>query len=197
VNDYYWGDRNVDFPLGTIQSGGGVLQDPLFAESPPVLSLVTRLLPDGALERLARRSVCWWAMSAVLPDPENRLTVRGERIQINYTANCLEAHDRLVYRWLDTIQAVEADPLTTVVRAAPIYPRGEAPLAVMGYACGTCRMGTDPATSVVDLEGRSHEVANLWIADASILPGCPAVGPGLTVIANALRIAERLRAELA
>jgi len=39
-------------------------------------------------------------------------------------------------------------------------------------------------------------VANLSIADASLLPGCPSVGPGLTVIANALRIAERLKAEL-
>jgi choline dehydrogenase-like flavoprotein len=66
----------------------------------------------------------------------------------------------------------------------------------MGYTCGTCRMGSDPATSVVDLECRSHEVANLTIADASVLPGCPAVGPGLTVIANALRIAARLKATL-
>ncbi|HYP04517.1 MAG TPA: GMC family oxidoreductase [Cyanobium sp.] len=196
VNDYYWGDRNVSFPLGSIQSGGGVLQDPLFAESPPVLSLVTRLLSDAGLERLASRSVCWWAMSGVLPDPENRITVRGDRIQINYVPNNREAHDRLVYRWLNTIQAVEADPLTRVVRPTPIYPRGEAPLAVMGYACGTCRMGSDPASSVVDLEGRSHEVANLSIADASVLPGCPSLGPGLTVIANALRIAERLKGAL-
>jgi choline dehydrogenase-like flavoprotein len=66
----------------------------------------------------------------------------------------------------------------------------------MGYACGTCRMGSNPATSVVDLDGRSHEVANLTIADAAILPGCSAVGPGLTVIANALRIADRLAREL-
>jgi choline dehydrogenase-like flavoprotein len=196
VNDYYWGDKNVSFPLGSIQSGGGVLQDPLFAESPPVLSLVTRLLSDAGLERLASRSVCWWAMSGVLPDPENRITVRGDRIQINYVPNNREAHDRLVYRWLNTIQAVEADPLTRVVRPTPIYPRGEAPLAVMGYACGTCRMGSDPATSVVDLECRSHEVANLSIADASVLPGCPSLGPGLTVIANALRIAERLKGSL-
>ena len=49
----------------------------------------------------------------------------------------------------------------------------------MGYACGTCRMGNDPSRSVVNLEGRSHEVINLTIADAdadadadaSILPG--------------------------
>ena len=131
------------------------------------------------------------------PDPENRVTLQGDRLRVNYLPNCLEAHDRLVYRWLDTIQAVEADPLTQVVQRGLPHPRGEAPLAVMGYACGTCRMGSDPSQSVVDLLGCSHEVANLTIADASILPGCPAVGVGLTVIANALRITERLKGELA
>lgn len=196
VTDYYWGDKNVDFPLGSIRNGGGVLQDPLFAESPPLLSLVSRLLPDAALEWLADRSITWWAMSTVRPDPENRVTLRGERIQITYLPNNREAHDRLVYRWLDSLKRTEDDPLTQVVQRAPIYPRGEAPLSVMGFACGTCRMGGNPATSVVDLEGRSHEIANLTIADAGILPGCPAVGPGLTLIANALRIAERLVREL-
>ena len=85
--------------------------------------------------------------------------------------------------------------LTHVVKTAPTHPRGEAPLSVVGYACGTCRMGDNPATSVVNLDGRSHEVANLTIADASVFPGCPAVGPGLTVIANALRIAHQLKQE--
>jgi len=80
------------------------------------------------------------------------------------------------------------------VKTAPTHPRGEAPLSVVGYACGTCRMGANPATSVVGLDGRSHEVANLTLADASVFPSCPAVGPGLTVIANALRIAAELKA---
>jgi choline dehydrogenase-like flavoprotein len=48
----------------------------------------------------------------------------------------------------------------------------------------------------VNLEGRSHEVPNLWIVDASALPSCPSVGIGLTVIANALRIGEALKASL-
>ena len=90
------------------------------------------------------------------------------------------------------MKRVENDPETTVVQRAPIYPRGEAPLSVMGFSCGTCRMGSDPATSVVSLEGRCYEVENLWIADASVFPGCPAVGPGLTVVANALRIGEAI-----
>ncbi|SBO41759.1 GMC oxidoreductase [Cyanobium sp. NIES-981] len=196
VTEYYWGDRNVDYALGSIRNGGGVLQDPLFAESPPLLSLVSRLLPDRALEWLADRSITWWAMTAVLPDPENRVTVQGDRIDVAYIANNREAHDRLVYRWLDTMQKTEADSATTVVQRAPIYPRGEAPLSVMGLACGTCRMGSDPATSVVNLQGRCHKLENLWIADASVFPGCPAVGPGLTVIANALRVAGQVHEEL-
>ena len=196
INDFLWGDSNVSFPLGAIQNGGGVLQDALFAESPPVLSLVTRLLPDFGLEQLASRSITWWAMSPVLPQSHNRVSLRGERIAINYQANNREAHDRLVYRWIDVLKAVEADPTIAVVKAAPTHPRGEAPLSVIGYACGTCRMGDNPATAVVDLQGRSHELANLTIADASVLPSCPMTGFGLTLIANALRIAESVSASL-
>jgi choline dehydrogenase-like flavoprotein len=43
---------------------------------------------------------------------------------------------------------------------------------------------------VVDLQGRSHELGNLTIADASVFPACPMMGFGLTVIANALRVAD-------
>ena len=196
ITDYYWGDQNVTFPLGSIASGGGVLQDALFAESPPVLSLVTKLMPNFGLQQLASRSVCWWAMSAVRPDPHNRITLRGKHLQVHYVPNNREAHDRLVYRWIDTLQQVEADPLCQVVKPAPTHPRGEAPLTVMGSVCGTCRMGSNAATSVVDLQGRCHELANLWIADASIFPSCPSVPIGLTVIANALRIGEQVLASL-
>jgi choline dehydrogenase-like flavoprotein len=91
---------------------------------------------------------------------------------------------------------VEADPLCQVVKPAPTHPRGEAPLTVMGSVCGTCRMGSNPATSVVDLQGRCHELTNLWIADASVFPSCPSVPIGLTVIANALRIGDHLLASL-
>ena len=112
INDYYWGDKNVSFPLGHIQAGGGVLQDALFAESPPVLSLVSKLIPDAGLERLASRSVAWWAMTEVLPDPENRVWLNNNQVRINYIHNNREAHDRLVYRWIDTLKAIEADPLT-------------------------------------------------------------------------------------
>ena len=58
---------------------------------------------------------------------------------------------------------------------------------------GTCRMGRDPASSVVDAFGRTHEVSNLFIADASVLPGQGAGdSPSLTIQALALRTAERV-----
>ncbi len=60
---------------------------------------------------------------------------------------------------------------------------------------GTCRMGSDPATSVVDPFGRAHDVPNLFIADSSVLPGQGAGdSPSLTIQALALRTAERIGA---
>jgi choline dehydrogenase-like flavoprotein len=57
---------------------------------------------------------------------------------------------------------------------------------------GACRMGADPKRSVVDPYGRAHDVANLYLSDGSILPGSPGVDPSLTIMANALRIADHL-----
>ena len=192
VNDYYWGDKNVNFPLGHIQSGGGVLQDALFAESPPVLSLISKLIPDFGLRRLASRSISWWAMTEVLPDPKNRIWLNKSQIRIDYLHNNLEAHDRLVYRWLDTLDKLEKDIDTKVVTRTPTHPRGSSPLSVVGYASGTCKMGENPFESVVDKNGKCHEIDNLYIADASVFPSSPSIGHGLTVIALALRMAKTL-----
>ena len=53
-------------------------------------------------------------------------------------------------------------------------------------------MGSEPAGSEVNPRGRSHQVHNLWIVDASELPSCPSVGIGLTVIAKALHVGAAL-----
>ena len=62
------------------------------------------------------------------------------------------------------------------------------------HVFGTCRMGTDPGTSVVNADGRSHRWRNLWIADASVFPSSGGgEGPSLTIQALSLRTAERIR----
>jgi choline dehydrogenase-like flavoprotein len=61
------------------------------------------------------------------------------------------------------------------------------------HVLGTCRMGMDPAASVADRDGFSHEVPNLAFADASVVPssGC-GDSPCLTITALAIRTADRL-----
>jgi choline dehydrogenase-like flavoprotein len=58
------------------------------------------------------------------------------------------------------------------------------------HLLGTCRMGTDPETSVVGPDCRSHDVANLWICDGSVFPTAGAVNPSLTIQAIATRTAR-------
>ena len=60
------------------------------------------------------------------------------------------------------------------------------------HAMGTCRMGDDPDTSVVDRWGACHDVPGLYICDSSIFPTSGAVNPALTVMALAARTADYL-----
>ncbi len=61
------------------------------------------------------------------------------------------------------------------------------------HVFGTCRMGADPAVSVVNADGRSHRWRNLWITDASVFPSSGGgEAPSLTIHALALRTAERI-----
>jgi choline dehydrogenase-like flavoprotein len=61
------------------------------------------------------------------------------------------------------------------------------------HILGTCRMGSRPDTSVVDADGRSWDVRNLWICDGSLFPTCGGVNPSLTIQALACRIGDRIR----
>ncbi len=65
------------------------------------------------------------------------------------------------------------------------------------HPMGTCRMGKDARSSVVDQHGRSHDLPGLVITDASVLPGSTYVNPQITIMALATRSARQLAAELA
>lgn len=60
------------------------------------------------------------------------------------------------------------------------------------HLLGTARMGTDPATSVVDGYGRAHDVPNLYLIDGSVFPTSSGVNPTATITASALRSVEHL-----
>ena len=202
VNDFYWGDRDFPYPMGHIENSGGLLQDLIFAESPPILSVIARIVPGAGLQQLVKRSIGWWAQTGTLPNPNNRIYwqkdtyfgYKRKKLRYEFTPNNWEAHDRLVYRWMGVLRDMENSGIG--LRSGSLYPRGEAPVQVVGYQCGTARMGTDPATSVLDVNCRTHEIENLYVVDSSFFPSCASVGPALTVMANALRVGDYLATQL-
>jgi choline dehydrogenase-like flavoprotein len=64
------------------------------------------------------------------------------------------------------------------------------------HGVGTARMGDDPASSVIDPSCKAHDVDGLYVVDASALPSPGAVNTGLTIAANALRVATHVAAQL-
>ena len=174
VNDFYWGDDYFKYPMGHIENSGGLLQDLIFAESPPLLSVLAQFLPGAGLQQLVKRSIGWWAQTGTLPNPNNRVYwqestrfdgLRRKKLRYEFTPNNLEAHDRLVYRWMGVLKDMENTGMG--LRQSTVYPRGESPTQVVGYQCGTACMGTDPETSVLDINCRTHEIDNLYVVDSS------------------------------
>ncbi|MFO1432733.1 MAG: GMC family oxidoreductase [Candidatus Competibacteraceae bacterium] len=62
------------------------------------------------------------------------------------------------------------------------------------HLAGTCRMGSDPSHSVVNPDGRSWDIPNLWVCDGSLFPTSGGVNPSLTIQALACRIGDRIAA---
>ncbi|MGB7441392.1 MAG: GMC family oxidoreductase [Coleofasciculaceae cyanobacterium] len=192
VNDFYWGDESFPYPMGHIENTGGLLQDVTFAESPPILSVLAKAMPGFGLKQLAVRSIGWWVQTEALPDPKNRVRVEGNKLYLDYTPNNIEAHDRLVHRWMEVLKAIEKNSEQSVLPSSGIYPRSEVPIQVVANQCGTCCFGEDPQTSVLNINCRTHDVDNLYVVDGSFLPSSSSVSPALTIMANALRVGEHL-----
>jgi choline dehydrogenase-like flavoprotein len=92
----------------------------------------------------------------------------------------------LVDRGMEVLEALEPDSTEL------ISSTGETAI-LQG---GTCRMGNDPKTSVLDKFCRSHEVPNLYVVDGSFMPTSGGVAFTLTIMANAFRVASHLVGEL-
>ena len=83
-------------------------------------------------------------------------------------------------------EALEAAGATKVLVRIPVKQSG-------WHLLGTCRMGDDPKTSVVDRWGRAHDVPNLFVVDGSLMVTSAAVNPTSTIQALALRTADYIK----
>jgi choline dehydrogenase-like flavoprotein len=88
---------------------------------------------------------------------------------------------------------------TEILKEAGAWEIGvERPILFGGWhLLGTCRMGTDPARSVVNEWGRTHDVKNLFIIDGSVFTTSGGVNPTSTIQAIALYIADQMKQRLA
>jgi choline dehydrogenase-like flavoprotein len=73
-----------------------------------------------------------------------------------------------------------------------LYLGKNVPIGGTAHQAGTLRFGDDPAVSVLDRTCKAHALDNLYVTDASFFPSIGAVNPTLTIIANALRVADHL-----
>jgi choline dehydrogenase-like flavoprotein len=196
LNDFYFGSDDFEYPLGNIQMVGKSQAEMFRGEKPGE----TKLAPQWTLDRIARHAVDFWLSTEDLPRPENRVTVdRDGKLTLRYTPTNEVPKARLNAQLKSMLGSLHMESDHLFHRFA--YMKNDIPVAGVAHQAGTCRFGTDPATSVLNAECRAHEVENLYVVDTSIFPSISAMNPALTAMANSLRVGdhvlERLGASVA
>jgi choline dehydrogenase-like flavoprotein len=192
LNDFYFGTDDFEYPLGNVQMVGKS-QAPMFRGEKPV---ETRLAPRWSLERIARHAIDFWLSTEDLPKSDNRVTVDAEgKLTLSYSETNAVPKKRLYDEVKSILGQLDMNPGHLVHRFA--YMKNEIPVAGCAHQAGTCRFGSDPATSVLNTDCRTHELDNLYVVDTSFFPSIGAVNPALTAMANALRVGHHLLARMA
>jgi choline dehydrogenase-like flavoprotein len=191
LNDFYFGSKEWEFPMGHISFVGKLDGDTLKAGAPAIA-------PGWTLELMAKHSLDFWLTSEDLPDPNNRVTLdQAGNIVLTYQPNNEEGHGHLTEK-LKTLMkqqtrcSVHGHECHEGLFARSLYLGQRIPLAGVAHQNGTIRFGHDPKTSALDTNCKAHEVDNLYVVDASFFASSGAVNPALTVIANALRVGDHL-----
>ena len=192
LNDFYFGTDDFEFPMGNIQMVGKSQAQMFRGERP----LETRLAPEWTLERIAKHAIDFWLSTEDLPRPENRVTLEPDgNVKLSYAETNATAKQRLYEQLRSLLGKLDMSEGHLLHRFA--YMKNEIPVAGCAHQAGTCRFGSDPASSALNTDCRAHEVDNLYVVDASIFPSIGAVNPALTVMANSLRVGDHLLARMA
>ena len=189
-SDFYFGSDDWAYPLGLIQMCAISHADQIKGEELPRW---LEWLPDMPFDEIARHSMDFWLQSEDLPHPENRVYYKNGKVHLDVVKTDPEPLKRLKRKLQDVLSEI-GWPAVLIERS--LYLGKDIPLSGTAHQAGTCKFGTDPATSVLNLECRAHEVDNLYVTDASFFPSIGAVNPTLTIIANALRVADIIRGRL-
>lgn len=187
IADFYHGATDSVLPLGEIQLMGR--NDP-----DTILWMGETLFPGKTYEELKAMSIDFWLTAEDLPSAGNRVSLRQDgSIQVNYQRNNYTAYEKLKEKLKQIFERLgEIDDDYKNVR----WGGYDLDISGMSHQNGTLRFGKDPNTSVLDLNCKTHDLANVFVVDASFFPSCGAFNPALTIAANALRVGDHLVNEI-
>jgi choline dehydrogenase-like flavoprotein len=191
LNDWYLKGEDWDYPWGSIQMLGKSDGEQLRAMAPHFVAWGAKLAPGGMLEDIARHGVDFWMSSEDLPRSDSRVTLDKDgtvRLSLPQDNN-VEGLTRM-RRKFDSMLADLGFHKKSHERG--VYLHEGMNIAATAHQAGTVRFGTDPATSVLDVNCKAHQLDNLYVVDSGFFASIGAVNPTLTIIANALRVGEHL-----
>lgn len=193
-NDLYW-DNGIK--LGTVQSFGVLPPAPIIVAAlehelrhklgkwvSPLLPLVRPVI-RGFLRRKFERAHIMVSIVEDLPFAENRVEPADElgEVNLHYRVQSIERHRiKLLRQRMGKL----LKPMSFMaMKQAENNDR-------IAHVCGTCRAGDDSRESALNRDNRAHDVDNLWVVDSSYFPSSAGINPGLTIAANALRVANAI-----
>jgi choline dehydrogenase-like flavoprotein len=188
INDFYLRGPDTPYPLGQIQSQGrtDASMAKVVGDGWTYKFIEMRHIPLWAYRMWVSRATDWLAMTEDLPRAENRVTIgSGGRPMVSYRPNNLGAHARLVEELRNLLARLGYWSPKVFAHSTGTHNTT--------HQCGTLVFGTDPRSSVLDPYCRTHDVENLFVVDASFFPSSAAVNPGLTIAAQALRVADHMK----
>jgi choline dehydrogenase-like flavoprotein len=198
IHDFYEADEKRGF-----YGGGGIDARPLFSAT-PILHALAGHDPNaprwgkGFKETMAHdftRTLCFVGSNTSLPMDRNNVTLDPESkdawgrpaIRVTY----MDHEDDLSMAEFFEDRCAE---LHAAAGAEKMWRFGVHASTGSEHLLGTCRMGNDPATSVVDSKHRSHDVPNLFICDGSSMVTSGRGQPTMTIMALAFRAADHIKA---
>lgn len=179
LHDFYGGIDGGGPALGAVQLRGKVRPEMLRRKKNPLLRAFSDVI--------AERSIDFWVMTEDLADPENRVKLEEDgTIRLELRPTNRDAHEALLRNLRSALHRA----------GLPVVIFDRRGIDTIQHQCGTLRFGEDPKNSVLDPWCKAHDLENLHAIDAGFMPSSAAVNPSLTVLAQALRAAEHLKANL-
>jgi choline dehydrogenase-like flavoprotein len=181
--DFYHKANDSDLPLGEIQLMGR-------NDADTIKWLGETIAPGKTYEELKKMSIDFWLTAEDLPSSDNRVTLKQNgSIKVDYTRTNYTAYEKLKDKLKEifvNLGEMDADYKDTKWGGYDLDVSG------MSHQNGTLRFGTNPQTSVLDLNCKTYDIDNLYVVDASFFPSCGAFNPALTIAANALRVGDHI-----